>query len=256
MEKRNAFTLIELLVVIAIIALLMAILTPALSRAKDQAKKVVCTAHLKGLGVAFRMYVDDYDGKTHRAQNQGLWDNAWEGSPIVKDYGPNDDLAYWGIAYEPYAKNRKIFDCPSAIRPDDWPEKGWGVLFRDYFKNASYGLNSYVTNRKIDHAFKRQDEVIVFQDHIEQKLDSISSDTFCIGPGKSVNIPQWRPASEGGEGFVDTYWAGHDTVKECFRHGGTSMTCWMDGHVSDIRESTGEDVPTYWYTGERQETSM
>jgi len=70
--RQGAFTLIELLVVIAIIALLMGILMPSLKKARDQAKAVVCGAHLKGLGVALRMYLDDYDGKTHTTPNQGL----------------------------------------------------------------------------------------------------------------------------------------------------------------------------------------
>jgi prepilin-type processing-associated H-X9-DG protein len=70
---------------------------------------------------------------------------------------------------------------------------------------------------------------------------------FCIGPGQSINIPQWRPGSS----LVDTHWRGHDTVRECFRHSKRSNTCWLDGHVSPIKESTGEDVPVYWYTGER-----
>jgi len=91
--------------------------------------------------------------------------------------------------------------------------------------------------------------VIVFQDHIEQKLDGASSDMLCIGPGVGVNLRQWRPRSQGGEGFVDTYWRDHDTVKECFRHTGLSNLCWLDGHVSGIKETTGEDVPVSWYTG-------
>lgn len=122
MKKWRAFTLIELLVVIAIIALLMAILMPTLRAAKDQAKKTVCTGHVKGLALAVRMYADDYDGKTHDSPNNGLWDNTWENPPVVREYGPNDDMAYWGIAYFPYAKNKKIFRCPSTKRVDDWPE--------------------------------------------------------------------------------------------------------------------------------------
>lgn len=112
MKTRHAFTLIELLVVIAVIAILLAILMPALRAAKDQAKKTVCTSHIKGLVLAMKMYVDDYDGKTHDSPNNGLWDNAWEHPTIVKEYGPNDSYAYWGIAYFPYAKNKKIFYCP------------------------------------------------------------------------------------------------------------------------------------------------
>lgn len=247
--KARAFTLIELLVVIAVIALLVAILIPALNRARGQAKKVVCTAHMRGLGVTLRMYVDDYDGKTHNAPNQGLWDNAYMQPSVVIKFGPNDSLAYWGIAYEPYAKNKKIFRCPSTRRVDDWPENGWGWTYQQYFRYCSYGLNDYITDKKIDHEFKKHDEVIAFQDHIEQKLDGVDSDMFCIGPGGRINLTQWRPSAEGGTGFVDSYWGGYDTVGECYRHSASSNTCWLDGHVTSIKQSTGEDVPVYWYTG-------
>ena len=76
MKKRHAFTLIELLVVIAVIAILLAILMPALRAAKNQAKKTVCSSHVKGLVLSMRMYIDDYEGKTHNTPNNGLWDNA------------------------------------------------------------------------------------------------------------------------------------------------------------------------------------
>jgi prepilin-type N-terminal cleavage/methylation domain-containing protein/prepilin-type processing-associated H-X9-DG protein len=247
MRRRDAFTLIELLVVIAIIALLMGVLMPSLQKARKQAQNVVCVAHMKGLAVALRMYLDDYEGKTHSTPNQGLWDNAWERPAIITEYGPNDGNAYWGIAYKPYAKNKKIFRCPSTIRSDAWPENGWGVLYKEYFRYCSYGLNGYVAAKKIDHEFKKHDEVIVFQDHIEQKLDGIGSDMFCIGPGNSINLTQWRPGSS----LVEAHWRGHDTVGECFRHSRASNTCWLDGHVSSIKESTGEDVPTWWYDGKR-----
>jgi prepilin-type N-terminal cleavage/methylation domain-containing protein/prepilin-type processing-associated H-X9-DG protein len=249
--RDDAFTLIELLVVIAVIALLMAILMPSLQKARNQAQGVACAAHVKNLGVALRMYLDDYDGKTHRTPNQGLWDNAFEGYPTVTKYGPDDGNAYWGISYIPYALNKEVFRCPSTIRNDDWPENGWGVLYQEYFRYCSYGLNGYIANKKIDHAFKTHSEMIVFQDHIEQKLDGIDSDMFCIAPGNSVNIPQWRPGSEGGTGFVDSNWQGFDTVRGCFPHSKASNTCWLDGHVSKIKRSTGEDVPTYWYDGDR-----
>ena len=67
-----------------------------------------------------------------------------------------------------------------------------------------------------------------------------------------IHLTQWRRSSEGGGGFVDTHWVGdqwHDTAQECFRHRNFSMTCWLDGHVSEIARTTGEDIPTSWYTG-------
>jgi len=62
MGKRRGFTLIELLVVIAIIALLMSILMPALSRVKNQARKVACQGILKQWGLYWKMYCDDNNG--------------------------------------------------------------------------------------------------------------------------------------------------------------------------------------------------
>ncbi len=251
--RQNAFTLIELLVVIAIIALLMGILMPSLKKARDQAKNIVCQSHVKNLGVAFRMYLDDNDGKTHKTPNRGLWDNEWEGNVTIRDYTLDDQWAYWGIAYISYAKNKKVFRCPGTIRNDDWPEVGWGELYQKYFRYCSYGVNSYVAPRdgkpviRVDHEFSRHEEMIVFQDHIEQRLDGINSDMFCIGPSASISLSQWRP----GTSLVDGDWQGFDTIRECFRHSKGSNTLWLDGHVSQIKESTGEDVPVYWYTGDR-----
>ena len=62
-ETRRAFTLIELLVVIAIIALLMAILMPALSRAREQGKRAVCLSHLKQMQLSWIIYADENDGR-------------------------------------------------------------------------------------------------------------------------------------------------------------------------------------------------
>jgi prepilin-type N-terminal cleavage/methylation domain-containing protein/prepilin-type processing-associated H-X9-DG protein len=249
MKNRHAFTLIELLVVIAVIAILMAILTPALAKAREQAKKVVCTAHIKSLGVSLRMYVDDFAGKTHDSPNRGLWDSAWEGASTVVKYGPNDRNAYWGIAYYPYASNKRIFRCPSSRRVDDWPEEGWGSRYQQYFRHCTYGLNGYVKNKKIDHVFKKHDEVIAFQDHIEQFLE-VTNDSFTVSEDAGVNLTQWRPGSD----LVNTHWRDHDTVQECYRHTNVSMTCWLDGHVSGIRRSDGQDVPRHWYTGKPTDT--
>ena len=62
MCKRNGFTLIELLVVIAIIALLMAILMPALNRVRKQARGIACQMNLHQWAIVFSMYTDQNNG--------------------------------------------------------------------------------------------------------------------------------------------------------------------------------------------------
>src|SRR5437879_3227930 len=61
-EGQRSFTMIELLVVVAIIAVLAAILLPALQNAKEQSKRVVCMEHLKQVGVATLIMADDNNG--------------------------------------------------------------------------------------------------------------------------------------------------------------------------------------------------
>jgi prepilin-type N-terminal cleavage/methylation domain-containing protein len=61
MKQKKAFTLIELLVVVAIIALLISILLPSLSRARELSKRLVCAANVKGIGTSFKIYANDYE---------------------------------------------------------------------------------------------------------------------------------------------------------------------------------------------------
>jgi prepilin-type N-terminal cleavage/methylation domain-containing protein/prepilin-type processing-associated H-X9-DG protein len=117
--KKGAFTLIELLVVIAIIAILMAILMPALSRAKEEARSIVCRNNVRTLTLAWLMYKDDNDGKLVGGETPGPGSNpAW----VVMPSNPGSASAEEKMQYIkqgllwPYVKNVKSYRCPSDRR--------------------------------------------------------------------------------------------------------------------------------------------
>ena len=78
----KAFTLVELLVVIAVLALLLSIITPALSRAREHAVNMVCTSQIRQIGIYMAMYSDMHDGKIPPPSPVGTW-------PIGGGYHPN-----------------------------------------------------------------------------------------------------------------------------------------------------------------------
>jgi len=93
--KKKGFTLIELLVVISIIALLMAILMPALAKVRQIAQRVVCGSHLKGVGSAMSIYATEQEGKYPRA---GGKDSIWGASINPPDgWRATNELDAYGI---------------------------------------------------------------------------------------------------------------------------------------------------------------
>jgi len=168
MYRQRGFTLIELLVVIAIIALLMAILMPALQRVRKQAQAVACMSNLKQWGLFWYFYNGDNDGKFNRG--------AHNNNPAAND---------WPVTMLPYYKDKgKLTLCPSATLPMasggafeyrawNWDVDGWGNIrnkdpeIRD---TGSYGQNEWICDRDNDshwrehHKIKKPTNVPLFFD--------------------------------------------------------------------------------------------
>lgn len=156
----RGFTLVELLVVVSIIALLLAILLPALNKARDAAKVVRCQSNQRQIGLAAQAYINDNDG-----HSVSLY--IWPYGIAAADGDPKHAWAWalWGYMYSPDSykvpnndldfnngPDRNVFACPSRVRPPQLlPLSGQSASGAGGY---SYGLNdsaaavhsSYKTN--------------------------------------------------------------------------------------------------------------
>lgn len=215
--KRRGFTLVELLVVIAIIATLIAILLPALRKAKDAAWRVHCASNMKQLMTAYMLYCDDNkqrlpDGWPDRQPVSDRKQIPWhlgDGYTQVQGWGTqygNKELAFKDGCLYKYLNNVAVFHCAGDFT--------WHV--------GSYAINSNLNGEKFGNPApltkrteaKRHAEVFVFIEENDIRYEALGYNIGSFGVNK--------PGTSGSSSWIDPpgSW-----------HAGGANLAFLDGHV-------------------------
>lgn len=134
---RRGFTLIELLVVVAIISLLMAILLPALNRAREQSRMTLCASNLRQLGLGAKLYAEENDDRFPATYTQHANPDK-PGNPVEGYYWWHTLMREKYIPGE-YTPKRGVSICPSNPKP-------YAPFYDDETRAVtSYGMNSYMS---------------------------------------------------------------------------------------------------------------
>ena len=203
----KGFTLIELLVVLAIIAILAAILLPALAGAKAKAQHVVCLNNLKQLTLGWLLYIDEHEDSlppNDAAGHGGSFPGSWVVGNAQTD--PSTANIEMGVLF-PYTRNTDIYRCPT-----DKSNVSGNPNLRRF---RSYSLSGYLggpghLQRYPEIRVPATDSVFVF---IDEEHDSIEDGMFGL-----FRAPENRWINMAAD-----------------RHRGMGSLSFADGHVSKIR---------------------
>jgi prepilin-type N-terminal cleavage/methylation domain-containing protein/prepilin-type processing-associated H-X9-DG protein len=249
---KRGFTLIELLVVIAIISIVAAIVFPVYAAARGNARKAACVSNLRQIGMAARMYVQDYDGTLV--------------PPMYIRTGPTPDYAKdfysprwttWPELLQPYTANLDVFTCPE--RPDAF-RKGYclnsnssGEIFPGSpTPPGNWSYHGPPGSADLPGVYSPTTAEITAESETIWFYDSTPSVLFItqLRPWQdTVNFARGRPNTttlmniDGSRLMArivkdaGPHAETSTVIKDPWRHGGGMNIAWCDGHVSHKKPS-------------------
>ena len=220
-RQAPAFTLIELLVVISIIALLMGILMPALRKARDQARAVMCKSNLNHWGKVFYLY-------THDNENKFM---VWKQSSAA-------GAGTWMVPLLPYIGEGKVRLCPTTLKTEEEGEiepakMAWSLDMDGKEHRNSYGINNWCYDLRpgVDNVWGAGNAKRRSWKRIDQR--------------EAANIPMFLECYRWGGEVISRSDAAPPDEKQRYnpsfgryclnRHAYTVNVCFMDGTVRKVR---------------------
>ena len=247
MDKAKAFTLIELLVVIAIIALLMSILIPALDKAKDQVRTVICRSNLHQYGLAARMYLDENKGRFPYTM-EWLYSQRPSGYCQWHDRANNlvNHPEYGGVLW-PYLKTADIHMCPmfKIVAKNRGCSACGGTGSIPIEPQYSYSMNAFVGGDgkgMVTHEsqVKFPARVFIFSEENSWEIEGLS--------GCGINDNNLRLGIP--PDIVDCFATYHNAPGSDLDAGSANMV-FVDGHVGSIKAAEQKDGGNFKYAWPR-----
>lgn len=236
-----AFSLIELIVVLSIISLLMAIIIPALGKARVSARRLHCAAQLEQIGLAVRTYAQD--------ENQRII-TAGE---IIHAGDVDEVLSAWFIQLLPYVGTKinktDIFGnkAPIWICPEDKDAYPKGYMNCPHEPVVTYAPNGY---------YPQTNTAETVPDNIRlgpaggYTLADLKSPSECFLMGESSYAAQFYDADASSVAAYNLPRDGHHRCTSGFYHDGTMNLLYSDGHVGNIKGRKSDEL--VWPDGYEQ----